>query len=153
MLNYASLIPARLTCLCFCVAVAAQAASSKAPATGRGVVPTFTPVEIPQSVFVVPAAPKDGRNPFFPQSVTAAPVVKPTEGVTIDFSSFVLNGITSPPRRTAMINGRTFEPGEAGEIKLPSGVKVPIKCEEIKSESTIITVNGQRRELHLRFGL
>jgi hypothetical protein len=153
MLNYQSLIPARLICLCFCAAVAAQAASSKAPATGRSAVPTFTPVEIPQSVFVVPASTKDGRNPFFPQSVTAAPVSKPKEGVTIDLSGFVLNGITSPPKRTAMINGRTFEPGEEGEVKLPSGAKVMIKCEEIKSESTIIAVNGLRRELHLRFGL
>jgi hypothetical protein len=65
----------------------------------------------------------------------------------------VLNGITSPPKRTAMINGRTFEPGEEGEVRLPAGGKMLIKVEEIKSESAVILVGGQRRELRLRAGV
>jgi hypothetical protein len=65
----------------------------------------------------------------------------------------VLNGITSPPRPTAMINGRTFEPGEEGEIRMPSGARMLIKCEDIRSESAIISVGGRRRELRLRSGL
>ena len=129
------------------------AATSKAPAGKASVVPTFVPVEIPRSVFVPPATPKDGRNPFFPQVAPVAPVVKPIAGAKPDLSGLVLNGITSPPRQTAMINGRTFEPGEEGEIKLPTGEKMLIKCESIGPDSTIIVINGVRRELHLRFGL
>ena len=109
---------------------------------------------IPQSVFIIPSQPSEGRNPFFPQSVVRAVAPRPNPGSPIDTSSFfVLNGITSPPRRTAMINGRTFEPGEEGEVRLPSGAKMLIKCEEIKADSAIINFAGQRRELRLRSGL
>jgi hypothetical protein len=52
-----------------------------------------------------------------------------------------------------MINGRTFEAGEEGEVRLPSGGKAMIKCEEIRSDSAVILFNGVRRELRLRFGL
>ena len=132
----------------------AHAASSKpAGASRTTVVPTASQAEIPQSVFAVPATPRDGRNPFFPQSAVVAPIVQPKATGTLDFNSFVLNGITSPPKRTAMINGRTFERGEEGEVRLPSGAKVLIKCEEIRADSAIIFVSGQRRELRLRFGL
>jgi hypothetical protein len=108
--------------------------------------------EIPASVFQVPSTPREGRDPFFPNSQLNAPVVKPKEA-PLDFSGFVLNGITSPPKRTAMINGRTFEVGESGEIKLPNGTKSLIKCIDIKGESVVIDVNGQRLELRMRFGL
>ncbi len=101
-------------------------------------------------MFVIPSSPKDGRNPFFPQSRIDAP--KPKDAPA-DFSGIVLNGITSPPKRTAMINGRTFEQGESAEIKFSNGVKLLIKCEEIRTDSAIISVEGQRRELRLRFGL
>jgi hypothetical protein len=135
-------------------ATMAAAATSKTPAGSRTTaVPSVTLVEIPQSVFAIPANPRDGRNPFFPQSIVAPPVITPKANTPLDFSSFVLNGITSPPKRTAMINGRTFEAGEEGEVKLSSGGKAMIKCEEIRSDSAVILVNGQRRELRLRFGL
>jgi len=148
------LISAALAFLSFVGTVSADVAPPKAPARSRNsAVPVFTPVEIPQSVFVVPTSPKEGRNPFFPQSVAVASAVAPKNGAAVDVSGFVLNGITSPPKRTAMINGRTFEAGEEGELRLPSGAKVLIKCEQIGSDSTVILVNGVRRELRLRFGL
>ena len=134
----------------------ARAASAKTPgATRTNSVPTFKPVDVPQSLFLIPANPREGRNPFFPQSIAPTPAITTPRppNATTDFSSIVLNGITSPPKRTAMINGRTFEAGEEGDIKLPNGVRVLIKCEEIKGESAIIRVNGQPRELRLRFGL
>ena len=131
-----------------------EAATSKAPGGPRSsVVPSVTLAEIPKSVFEIPASPRDGRNPFFPHSIMAAPVPPPNPNAPVDVSSFVLNGITSPPKRTAMINGRTFEAGEEGEVRLPSGGKAMIKCEEIRSDSAVILFNGVRRELRLRFGL
>jgi hypothetical protein len=131
-----------------------EAATSKTPGGSRTTsVPSVTLVEIPQSVFTVPSNPRDGRNPFFPHSIPAPPIVPLNPNSPLDFSSFVLNGITSPPKRTAMINGRTFEAGEEGEVKLANGGKAMIKCEEIRSDSAVILVNGQRRELRLRFGL
>jgi hypothetical protein len=121
---------------------------------GKLVIPTVPDVAIPQSAFNIPSQPAEGRNPFFPQSVVKIVVpVFPRPDNTVDTASFILNGITSPPRRTAMINGRTFEPGEEGEVRLPTGGKMLIKVEEIKSDSAIILVGGQRRELRLRSGL
>lgn len=113
---------------------------------------TATQIAMPQSVFTVPSQSSPARNPFFPQSTVVAfkqpPVKKPD-----DISSLLLDGITSPPRRTAMINGRTFEIGEAGEVKPRAGGKVWMKCIEIKSDSAVIEVDGQRHELRLRPGV
>ena len=110
-------------------------------------------VPIPQSTFMIPSQPTEGRNPFFPQSIVKNVPVKITPENPIDPSIFVLNGITSPPRRTAMINGRTFEPGEEGEVRLASGNKILIKCEDIRADSATIIVGGKHRELRMRSGL
>ena len=111
-------------------------------------------VPFPQSIFSVPTQPGEGRNPFFPQStVQVVMITKVTPDNPIESFSFILNGITSPPKRTAIINNRTFEPGEEGEVRMPSGAKILIKCEEIKAVSAFIKVGGQRRELRLRSGL
>lgn len=128
-----------------------------AASKGRAKLPpnlqTVPDLPIPQSLFTGPSQPSEGRNPFFPQSTLRVVVPKPIKDNSIDTTSFVLNGITSPPKPTAMINGRTFEQGELGEVKLPAGGKQLIKCEEIKSDSAIIDVGGARRELRLRSGL
>jgi hypothetical protein len=110
-------------------------------------------VPLPQSIFILPGQTGEGRNPFFPQSSMRVVIAEVTRDTPAESFSFVLNGITSPPRRTAMINGRTFEPGEEGEVRLPTGGKILIKCEEIRVESAIINVRGLRRELKLRSGL
>src|SRR5579864_7596841 len=98
----------------------ASNASSKDPATKVAAhpvspVPVVPEIALPQSIFVVPSQPSEGRNPFFPQSTT--PVVPPkiTPGTPAESLTFILNGITSPPRRTAIINNRTFEPAEEAE--------------------------------------
>src|SRR5262245_13106682 len=111
-------------------------------------------LEIPQSVFQIPASPREGRNPFFPTSMTEAPppVVK-AKAKGPDTSSIVLNGISSPPKRTAMVNGRTFEKGESGEIKLASGERVALQCVEIGTDSVVVIVGTQRMELRLRNGI
>lgn len=149
-----------VTALTFCLLLsplATEAAAGKgagASAPPAASLAAITVSEIPQSVFNTPATPKEGRNPFYPNSVPVAPVaVAKTAAPTIDTTAFVLNGITSPPKRTAMINGRTFEPGEEAEIKLPSGSKVLIKCAEIRDDAATIVIGGVRRELRLRFAL
>lgn len=117
-------------------------------------------IPIPKSFFKAPETARDGRNPFFPESAlpeltvakeTTSPVKKAAP--VVENLPLVLNGITSPPRRTAMINGRTFEQGEEGEVKLPTGSKLLVKCLEIKDESAVVDAGGVRRELRLRFAL
>ena len=143
-----------------CCQTALCAAKTKAPSTvsAGANAPAAIRAEIPKSVFVIPSSPKEGRNPFFPQSAVQAPPPDLSriskQPVKSDPSLIHLNGITpSGPRVTAMINSRTFEEGESGEIKLPNGAKVLIKCIEIKADSVIIEVDGQKRELKLKAGL
>jgi hypothetical protein len=137
--------------------LAAWGAAIDARANSLGKEKTAPEKEIPRSVFVVPANLKEGRNPFYPHSIRGmtqqqAPV-RPSQPVA-DVSELVLNGIVpSGPRRTAMINGRTFEVGEESEVKLPDGQKLLVKVEAIKDDSAVVSVRGQRRELHLRRGL
>jgi len=144
-----------LSLLCPTLAkAAATEASSKSTSRAAPNIKIVPEVPFPQSIFSVPTQPAEGRNPFFPQSTVQVVIIpKITKENPIESFSFVLNGITSPPKRTAMINGRTFELGEEGEVRMPSGGKILIKCEEIKAESAVITVGGQRRELRLRSGL
>jgi hypothetical protein len=114
----------------------------------------WVPAPIPQSVFELPNTPADGKDPFFPKSrrpyanqglktPTTAPVVTHT---------LILNGLTGPPHRTCMINGQTFDIGEEANVN-DSGVKVRIKCLEIRDNSVLIQLpSGDRRELHLSPG-
>ncbi len=108
--------------------------------------------ETPKSVF----NPIQGRNPFFPattvQPIQTTPGTQPPPKTT-QADQLVLNGIIPKgPKVTAMINGYTFEEGDTAEVKLPNGTKLQIKCEEIRAESAIISIDGQKRELKLRFG-
>jgi hypothetical protein len=127
----------------------ASSKDAQAKTPGRAQPRSVPEVPIPQSVF----AANEGRNPFFPESTARVVIPKVNTERPIETISIVLNGITSKPKPTAMINGRTFEPGEEGEVKLPAGGRMLIKCEEIKTESAIIVVGGQRRELRLRSGV
>ena len=133
-----------------------QGSIKEVKATSRPVanVHSVPDLPVPQSVFALPGQPGEGRNPFFPQSSVRVVVpARVTPEHPVETFTFILNGITSPPKRTAMINGRTFEQGEEGEVRLPNGAKMMIKCEEIKADSAVIVVSGQRRELRLRSGI
>jgi hypothetical protein len=143
-----------------CALALSGAASSAAPAANAAATKAKAPaeddasVEIPESVFIIPSTPKEGRDPFFPQSTRTLPVAPKTpKQPRMDISAIVLNGIVpSGPKRTAMINGRTFEVGEEADVRLPDGTKMHVKCEEIKEDSATVKVNGQTRELRLRRG-
>lgn len=139
----------------FCAWGAASPKASSAGASAPAATNSTVLPEIPRSVFAIPSSPKEGRNPFFPQAaVQPAPApAKPEKTSSVETSSFVLNGITSPPKRTAIINNRTFERGESGEVKLGNGSKILIKCVDIRNDSAVIEVDGQQRELRLRFGV
>jgi hypothetical protein len=116
---------------------------------------TNSAAEIPLSVFVVPTSPTEGKNPFYPRSTMGMELPKvPKIAPVMDTSALVLNGITSKPKPSVMINSRTFEPGEEGEVKLPAGGKMLVRVEEIHEDGVVVLVNGNlRRELHLRNGI
>jgi hypothetical protein len=61
-----------------------------------------------------------------------------------------LNGISGiAGRRLAIINNRTFEIGEEGEVVSNAG-HVRIVCKDIQADSVRILVSGEERLLRLR---
>jgi len=113
-------------------------------------------LEPPKSVFVIPATSEEGKDPFFPLSTRlrpAPPVVTPaTTNVAPAVVQLDLKGISGAvDRRFAIINNRTFEVGEEGEVAVNSG-RVRVVCKEIKDDSVRVLVNGQERTLRLRPG-
>ena len=107
---------------------------------------------IPQSFFVQPKDQTEGKDPFYPKSmrpyVRSVPV---RTNVPVEPITLTLNGITGPPKRSVMINGVTFEPGEERDVKNKNGAKTHVKCLEIKDESVLIELpGGEKQELRLR---
>lgn len=131
---------------------------AKAPATAKSKVASASvpqpkiPVvlEIPKSVFVVPANPREGRNPFFPGPSEQQKQAGVTRSDAPEKITLVLNGLSGPPKRMAMINGKSLERGEKSEIRLGDGSRVYVECIEIRDDGVLINVNGQPRELRLR---
>jgi len=127
----------------------AGAAAGAATARGEG--------PVTQALFVNPRGPQEGRDPFFPRSnrpyAEFTPVTKISQPVVN--ADLRLGGISgAAEHRLAIINNRTFEAGEEGDV--PSGSdRVRIRCLEIKADSVIIQLvaGGLRRELHFRRGL
>ena len=109
-------------------------------------------VEIPQSVFINPATPQEGKDPFFPQSTRHRPIPAPvtTAPPPSAVVELELKGISGTAnRRMAIINNRTFEAGEEGEVVTNVG-RIRITCKDIKAGSVQVIVNGQERALSLR---
>jgi hypothetical protein len=100
---------------------------------------------LPKSVFAA-----DGKDPFFPRRNTA-PGPKTAPSISAQVSDFVLNGITPfGARPTAIINGRTFEKGETGEVRLGGGAKVLVRCLEIKEKAVMITIDNSPQPVEVR---
>jgi hypothetical protein len=128
--------------------IAAPAASTlRVSATTNAEPPT---IEVPKSIFVVPATAQDGKDPFFPQSTRlrpAPPVIGTTPTPVVP--ELELKGISGTPnRRLAIINNRTFERGEEGDV-LCNGNRVRVRCMEIESGCVRVTINGQAKVLRL----
>lgn len=154
--------PLLLAALALCLALpsfAAQTTKTNSPASPTPAPTNTLPaqLEIPKSVFIIPATPEEGKDPFFPLSMrpfTTTVVrtnLQPTVAVavTVDLK---LNGISgTAARRLAIINNRTFEANEEGVVSTTSG-PVRIRCLEIKDDSVLVQVGGEQRVLRLRPG-
>lgn len=111
--------------------------------------------EIPRSVFAIPATEKEGRDPFFPNSTRLRPVApqRSTNRVQVVTADLQLKGISGPLNdRLAIINNQTLKDGEEADVTTATG-RAHVRCLEIKTDSVIVEIAGQRRELRLRTGL
>jgi len=155
----ARLFSAALLCLAFVShgATTPTNATSKA-AGGSPATPAATPAEseIPQSVFIVPTSPSEGRDPFFPRTMRLPSGSRTASSVTTNPPSFVvelaLKGISGTRERPlAIINNQTFSAGEENDVVIGAR-RVRIRCVEINvpAETVIIQIGNERRELRLK---
>jgi hypothetical protein len=125
-------------------AAQAEPAKSTAPTTNA----------VPQSVFTIPANKTEGIDPFFPKSerlwarTDVTPVASKPKATGMD--CLTLKGLSGTPSSPlAMVNGRTMARGEDAEIVTDCG-RLLVHCVDITTNSAIIEVSGERRELRLR---
>ena len=142
--------------LAVCIASLGAAAPSKENKTGKTAAKPAesAPAEPPQSVFTIPTNSKEGKDPFFPHRsvVGVQPGPRTNPGPAVVSVKLTLNGLSGTREKPlAIINGRTFEKGEEGEIVTTRG-RTRIRCVDIKEESVLIEVNGVRQELRMRLG-
>jgi len=136
------------------LASAAGAAQTKAAAGLAPAVTNALPLvpQIPKSLFSVPTTPQEGKDPFFPRSTRLFndAVVKTNQqpgGVVVELR---LNGISgAADHRLAIINNRTFETGEEGEVVSNAG-RSRIICKDITADSVRVLIGGVERILRLR---
>jgi len=103
---------------------------------------------VQHSIFIMPTSPKEGIDPFFPNSTRPYETTAPTTHAA-PITSLVLRGISgSPGHRLVVINNQNFGAGDEGDVGVPGG-KIHVRCLEIKEDSVIIEAGGQRRELRL----
>jgi hypothetical protein len=104
--------------------------------------------QVPRSVFNLPANPKEGRDPFFPNST------RPYEGVPVpgvknvtDIHALFIQGFSGvPPHQLVIINNVTFGVGDDAEVRIPDG-RIHIHCVGITGNSAVIEVGGQQHTL------
>lgn len=138
-------------------AVAADAPKTAASGTNGptafAVAPPFVAPALPQSVFVQPSGPAEGRDPFYPRSRRPYSKFDPVKPVTVPtpVADLTLKGISgSKEQPLAIINTTTFTSGEENDVLTKAG-RMRIRCLEIKMDEGIVwvQVGGERRELRL----
>ena len=112
------------------------------------------PETVPQSVFTIPSTSGVARDPFYPDRIIQTEVAKaqtaPTNAAPSIAGCLTLKGLSgTTTNRFAMVNGRTMARGEDAEILTDCG-RLLVHCVDITTNSAIIEVGGERRELHLR---
>lgn len=101
-----------------------------------------------RSEFVMPTSPREGRDPFFPEST------RPYEDSivakrTVEVNAFSVKGISiEHGHPMAIINNHTFAVGDEGDVLTPTG-RVHLRCIEIGTATVEIEVNGVKRELSI----
>lgn len=112
------------------------------------------PAEPIKSMFVMPASPREGRDPFFPDSnrvyettaATVAVAVVPVKGSEI--TSLKVKGYSMiNGQAMVIINNHAFMINDEGDVLIPGG-RVHIRCVEIRPGLAVIQANGQRLDLH-----
>jgi len=105
-------------------------------------------IQFTKSVFM--NTPGVGKDPFFPTSTRrGAPKTTTVVDVTPVAPLLSLKGISGPRNhRLAIINNKTFETGEEGDVRSGSQI-VRVRCIEVKDDGVTVSINGQTQKLLL----
>jgi hypothetical protein len=108
--------------------------------------------EIPQSVFIYPSKPQEGRDPFFPNSTR--PYVDNPDKVNTGpaLTDLIFKGIVGGGNLVfAIINNHTFAAGDVGDVLTADGRRLTIHCVNINPKANTVTIeaNGASVVLNL----
>ena len=115
---------------------------------GRSQPPQPAPAKpaAPRSVFAMPTNPREGRDPFFPESTRPYEEAAPQHPETA-MKALAVKGISwEHGRAMVIINNHTFAIGDEGEVLTPGG-RVHLRLADIRRDAVVVEVNGSRREL------
>ncbi len=102
-----------------------------------------------RSVFILPANPGQGRDPFFPKSNRPYETAMTATNNSVGITSLVVRGISGPPdHRLVIINNHTFAAGDIVDVITDQG-RIRVHCVEIKPRSVVIEVGNEYHELPL----
>jgi len=99
----------------------------------------------PHSAFILPTSPREGRDPFFPESTRPFEEAAPQS--TTPAKAIAVKGLSwEGGRAMVIINNHTFAVGDEGDV-LTTGGRVHLRLIEIHKDNVVVEVNGLRREL------
>ena len=108
----------------------------------------------PQSVFIIPKKPTEGKDPFFPNATRVYNSdsdlkPKPSPVVVVDLALKGISGTAAEP--LAIINTTTFTTGEDNDVITSVG-RMRVRCLEINmvNGTVLVQAGGERRELRLQ---
>jgi hypothetical protein len=128
-------------------ALLSAALATALPSAAAPVAETNAAPQVVRSVFIQPASPKEGRDPFFPNSDRPYRSQIPISSPTADVGSLVLQSIYGAPgNRLAIINNVTFGVGDYVQVRTSQG-RIGVQCVEITDDSAVVEVDGQRSVL------
>jgi hypothetical protein len=100
-----------------------------------------------QSVFILPANPKEGRDPFFPDSIRPYENAAAATPKTADITSLVVRGFSgTADHRLVIINNHTFAAGDEGDVTTATG-HIHLRCVEIGTDAVVVEIGGQYHKL------
>ncbi len=100
-----------------------------------------------RSVFILPANPGEGRDPFFPKSNRPYEAAMTATNNTVEVTALVVKGGSgSSDHPLVIINNHTFAAGDIADVITDEG-RIRVHCVEIKPRSVVIEVGGQYHEL------
>jgi hypothetical protein len=102
---------------------------------------------LPRSIFELPTTPRDGRDPFFPNSPRLFASMAVPQAKSKDLSSLVVRGKSgTPDHPLVIINDITFAQGDERDVITPGG-RIQIHCLQIIGDLVVIEANGERHQL------